>query len=196
MMKRPLVFFLSTSIAFAASAQSFELPVPAGWTTETFPIPIEFAPQIAYSGEEHIRFAPGWGDPKSEDLWTYCFLWWIKPDSKVSKESLEKDIQAYYSGLVGRNIVSRKIDAAIVVPTTASFQEATAQKGDRKTYEGSVKMLDYLSLRPITLNINVHVIPCDQQGNLGVFFAISPQAKTHALWKQLNSVREGFKCKK
>lgn len=184
-----LLLSVSTSIA-----QSFYLPVPEKWTTEVFPIPIEFAPQIKYAGEEHLRFAPGWGEPSSEELWTYCFLWWINGDSKVSTESLEKDIQAYYSGLVGRNIISRKIDAALVVPTVASFNEVKAEKGDSKTYAGAVKMLDYLSLKPITLNIIVHVMPCAKAGKLGVLFTISPQPKTHALWQKFNAVHEGFRC--
>jgi hypothetical protein len=181
-------------IHFTASAQVFELPIPAGWSTETFAVPMDFAPKVKYSGEEHIRFAPGWGDPKSEELWTYCFLWWIKPDSKVSKEILEEYLQSYYSGLVGRNIVSRKIDSAIVVPTVASFNQVSSAKGDSKTFQGTVKMLDYLGLRPVTLNIDVHVIPCMTEGHLAVFLAISPQPKEHRVWKELNSVREGFRC--
>lgn len=196
MIKIPAVIFLLASIGFAAGAQSFDLPVPSGWRTETFSIPIDFAPQIAYSGEEHIRFSPGWSDPKSEELWAYCFLWWIEPESEVSTENLNKYIQSYYSGLVGRNIVSRKIDSALVVPTIASFEEVSTKNGDSKTYEGTVKMLDYLSLHPITLKIDVHVISCIQEKHLAVFFAISPQQKQHVVWKQLNSVHDGFRCKR
>ena len=193
-MKTLTTLILLALSASASLAQSFYLPVPEKWTTEVFPIPIEFAPQITYTGEEHLRFAPGWGEPTSEELWTYCFLWWIKGDSKVSKQSLEKDIKAYYSGLVGRNIISRKIDSALVVPTVASFNKSKAEKGDSETYAGTVKMLDYLSLKPITLNIIVHVMPCTKAGKLGVFFTISPQPKTHALWQKFNAVHEGFRC--
>lgn len=193
MKKLPALILLTLSVSVSL-AQSFYLPVPEKWTTEIFPIPIEFAPQITYTGEEHLRFAPGWGEPSSEERWTYCFLWWIKGDSKINKESLEKDLKAYYSGLVGRNIISRKIDSALVVPTVAAFNEVNAEKGDSQTYTGTVKMLDYLSLKPIVLNIAVHVMPCTKEGKLGVLFTISPQPKTHALWQKLKAVHDGFRC--
>jgi len=193
-MKKLSALILLTLSVSASIGQSFYLPVPEKWTAEVFPIPIEFAPSIPYLGEEHLRFAPGWGEPSSEELWTYCFLWWIKGDSQINKESLEKDVKAYYSGLVGRNIISRKIDSTLVVPTMASFTEVKAEKGDSQTYAGTVKMLDYLSLKPITLNITVHVMPCAKEGKLGALFTISPQPKTHALWQKLNAVHEGFRC--
>ena len=193
-MKKLSAFLLFTLSVFASIAQSFYLPVPEKWETEIFPIPIEFAPQIPYTGEEHLRFAPTWREPSSEELWTYCFLWWIKGDSKVNEQSLEKDLKAYYSGLVGRNIISRKIDSALVVPTIAAFKEVKSEKGDSQTYTGTVKMLDYLSLKPITLNIIAHVMPCAKEGKLGVLFTISPQPKTHALWQKLKAVHEGFRC--
>ena len=194
MIKSLFAIAIFVVIHFTTNAQSFELPIPTGWTTETFAVPMDFAPKVKYFGEEHIRFAPGWGDPKSEELWTYGFLWWIKPDSKVSKQILEEYLQSYYAGLVGRNIISRKIDSTLVVPTVASFREVQSAKGDSQSFQGTVKMLDYLSLRPITLNIDVHVITCMPEGHLGVYLAISPQPKEHRVWEELNSIREGFRC--
>jgi hypothetical protein len=196
-MQRLIISILICSGCFISStAQVFELGVPAGWIVETFPIPIEFAPQIPYSGEEHLRFCPGWNDPNSEQLWTYCFLWWIDSESKITSDTLSKHLNSYYSGLVGRNIVKRKIDAASVVPTMASFKEVATNKGDSKTFQGNVKMLDYLSVRPMTLNVEVHVIPCTEAGHLALFFLVSPQPRGHVLWKQLNSIYEGFRCRK
>jgi hypothetical protein len=199
----PLLFIAVGSAG--AQGQSFYLPVPDGWRIESLPFPIEFATQIPYSGAEHLRFSPGWGDTKSEELWSYCFLWWIEPDSKISKESLERDLKAYYSGLVGRNIVSRKIDSTLVVPTITEFKELVRRTPDSfgekakegtTTYAGTVKMLDYMSLRPVTLHVEVRVMPCLKEGKSAAFFAVSPQPKTHAIWKQFGVVRDGFRCTK
>ena len=33
--------------------------------------------RIKYSGVEDIRFAPGWGNAKSNEYWTYAFLWYL-----------------------------------------------------------------------------------------------------------------------
>ncbi len=185
-----LLFFLPWII----KAQSFSLPVPEGWTIGMLTLPPDFAPHIP-SGEEHLRTAPQWREPTSETLWTYCYLWWIDAATTISKESLEKDVQAYYAGLVNRNIISRKIDAALVVPTSAYFEEIPTENPDRNTYTGTVKMLDYLSLRPMTLNVNVHVMPCSAENKLAVLFNVSPQAKTHILWQDFKMVHEGFLCK-
>lgn len=51
---------------------AYNLLIPKGWEIERFLIPIEFAPQIAYKGVEDIRFAPGWGEEKSEQYWSYA----------------------------------------------------------------------------------------------------------------------------
>ena len=114
----------------------------------------------------------------------------------ISQESLEKDLQAYYSGLVGRNIIRRKIDSALVVPTLTQFKEVAAEKGDLKTFAGTVKMLDYMSLRPLTLQVSVHVIMCANEGKTAVFFAVSPQPRTHLVWQKFKMVHEGFRCTK
>ena len=195
MLKKLIPLLFITVCVAKAQGQSFYLPVPDGWRVEIIPFPIEFAPLIPYTGAEHLRFSPGWGDTKSEELWSYCFLWWIQPDSKISTESLEKDLKAYYSGLVGRNIISRKIDSTLVVPTITEFKEVENAKG-KKTYVGTVRMLDYMSLRPVTLQVEVLVMPCLKEGNLAAFFAVSPQPKTHAIWQQFRVVQEGFRCSK
>src|SRR4051812_6700953 len=55
----------------------YALTAPEGWGVERFAIPIEFAPSIPYKGVEDIRFAPGWSDAKSNEYWTYAFLWYL-----------------------------------------------------------------------------------------------------------------------
>lgn len=196
MIRKSLCFFLLSFTLVYGQAQTFYLPVPANWQVETMSIPIEFAPQIPYTGEEHLRFAPGWGDTKSEELWSYCFLWWINADAKVSKESLERDLQAYYSGLVGRNLVRRKIDSSLVVPTRANFREENAAGGGSKSFSGTVSMLDYLSLRPVILQLRVTAMPCTKEKKLAIFIAVSPQPSAHRIWQQFKLVLKGFRCAK
>ena len=182
-------------VSTSSDAQNFDLPVPQKWTTETFPIPIDFAPEIRYKGEEHVRFSPGWGDSKSEELWTYFFMWWINADSEITEKTLTDNLQYYYSGLVGRNIIRRKIDSALVVPTVARVVKSDKTIISGKEYIAEVQMLDYLSLKPITLNVNVQVIQCDNE-HIAVLFAVSPQPRSHPLWAKLQSIQQGFKCKK
>jgi hypothetical protein len=194
-MKFSIAFLLFGLTLVNAQAQSFKLPVPEGWNEGVIPFPIEFAPQIPYKGTEYVRTAPNWREPTSETLWSYCYLWWIDNDVEIDAKRLEQNLQGYYAGLVNRNIISRKIDSLLVFPTTAFFREVATQKGDSKTFEGSIHMLDYLSLKPMALQVQAHLIRCDQEKKLAIFFAVSPQIKTHAVWKQFNTVYEGFRCK-
>jgi hypothetical protein len=76
----------------------YSLPVPKEWAIERFLIPIGFAPQIPYKGVEDIRFAPGWAKVKSEDYWSYAFLWYLDGDVNMDCKILESNLKAYYTG--------------------------------------------------------------------------------------------------
>jgi hypothetical protein len=172
----------------------YKLSVPDGWNMERFQIPIEFAPAIPYSGVEDLRFTPGWGDPKSEDYWTYSFLWFLDGKQKFKAETFEQYLQAYYSGLVERNIESRKIPKEKLFPVSAKFQEVKEEPGDTGTYKGTVHMLDYMQQKPITLNCLIHVRDCPNLDNTIVFYEISPQQSTHSIWNSLNQIWLEFEC--
>jgi hypothetical protein len=196
MIRKSLPIFCFALICLTANCQTFYLPSPDGWETETFPIPIDFAPDIKYKGEEHIRFTPGWADVKNEEHWSYCFLWWIEPGSLFTEESLNHDLRSYYSGLIRANLVETKVKAASTIQTETSFKKIKTAPGDRTTFEGTVRMYNYMTTNsPVLLNVDVHVIDCGA-GNTAVFFAVSPQLREHAVWSRLNAIRAGFKCNK
>lgn len=187
------LFLLSVSmILFTTSwSQKHTLPEPKDWGTETFPFPIEFAPNIPFTGEEEVRFSPGWGDTTSVQLWSYSFLWWVKSDAKLDAKSLKKYLEEYYGGLVGRNIERRSIPASKVIPTMATVLPS---KNSTQLFTAKVSMLDYMSLRPVVLNIEVSLKDCSENGKKGFFFAVSPKPRTHQIWKDFDSIWSGFKC--
>ena len=143
----------------------------------------------SYKGEEHLRFTPGWGEIKSEQFWSYCYLWWIEEKSEVNSIALTQYLTDYYNGLVGRNIIRRKIDSAKVVKTVVSIQ--SKEKGK---YIGTVRMLDYMGQQPITLNLTIDEFLCPQQKRKAVLIAVSPQPALHQVWKDFKGIKEGFKC--
>ena len=202
-----LVFFLGTVVfsceprkkpkaPFVAEAfvPPYTLSVPENWTTETFGITIEFAPSIPYTGVEDLRFAPGWDNSASEDYWTYCYLWYLDGKTTVDAKTLKENMEAYYTGLVGRNIDKRKIPKEKLFPVKASFGEVTTLPGDRVSFKGSVDMLDYMAQQPIKLNFYVHVKECPGKDNTFVFFEISPKDDTHPVWNTLHQIWTDFKC--
>jgi hypothetical protein len=172
----------------------YKLMVPNGWGVERFPFPIEFAPQIAYKGMEDLRFTPGWANPESEQHWSYAFLWWLEGTPPIDAGTLQKDLKAYYTGLVGRNITKRQIPENKIVPTDALIKKIKTAPNDLATYSGTISMLNYMAQRPITLNCLVHVKSCQELNHTAVYFEISPQKFTHPIWNEFNKMLDDFEC--
>jgi hypothetical protein len=173
----------------------YDLPVPKDWAIERFPVPISFAPQIPYTGVEDIRFAPGWGKVKSEEYWTYAFLWYLDGAPKMDAEIIAGNLKVYYSGLIKSNSDSTWFASGSIQPVTALFKKTATTEGDQETYAGSIEMADYMQRKPIMLNCIVHLKACPEFNKTIIFHEISPKPKTHANWISLNQLWTGFKCK-
>lgn len=174
-------------------AAPYNFALPKGWAEERIAFPIEFAPQINYTGFENLRFAPGWELTTSEEHWAYAFLWWLDGKPVLNKTILENNLTGYYTGLVGRNIKERHIPANKVVPVKTNLQKTNAGPGDIETYEGTVVITDYLdpNYAPISLNIKVHKKDCPHTAYI---FQISPKPYEHSVWQQLDQLDQQFKC--
>ncbi|MBA4168615.1 MAG: hypothetical protein H0X41_13905, partial [Chitinophagaceae bacterium] len=95
-----LLFFSAASLLGQSpvfDTASYAMPHPAGWGKEIFPIPIEFAPAIPYTGQEELRFAPGWGDSTSAEYWSYAYVWFINGQPDITQEGMEQNLQQYYT---------------------------------------------------------------------------------------------------
>lgn len=147
----------------------YTLSIPKGWDVERFPIPIEFAPKIPYRGVEDIRFTPGWANVKSDEYWAYAFLWYLDSFPKMDEKIIQENLKAYYTGLVGRNIEPGKISADKITPTITSFKKIKIVNNDLQTYSGTIKMLDYMEQKPMTLNCIVHIKSNEEKIRLSFF---------------------------
>jgi len=170
------------------------LPIPKGWTIERFLVPISFASQIPYKGVEDIRFSPGWGKVKSAEYWSYAFLWYLEGDIKIDSKIIGSNLEAYYTGLIGVN--GRNIPDDRLIPVVALIKEAKKDKVDLKTFVGTIKMVDYMALKPIVLNCKVHLKSCPGEDKTFIFYELSPQPLSHSIWLRLDKLWLDFKCKK
>jgi hypothetical protein len=170
------------------------LPVPKGWQVEQFALPPDFAKPIALKGVEELRFYPGWGDPKSVEHWSYAFLWSLDGNVDVDTKVLQDNLHILYSGLVGRNYVSRKIPKEKQVPVEISIRNAKTEAGDSKTFSGTIHMLNYIVQEPILLNLRIHLKDCPDKTRRFIIFEVSPKPAGHAMWVQLDQLNSDFKC--
>jgi hypothetical protein len=172
----------------------YSLPIPKDWNIERFLIPISFAPQIPYKGVEDIRFTPGWAKVKSDEYWSYTFLWYLEGDVKIDPQILNSNLNAYYTGLISSN--GSNIPREKVIPVVASFREVLTDTGDFKTYTGTIQMIDYMEQKPIVLNCKVHLKSCPGENNTFIFCELSPKPFAHDIWLSLDKLWLDFKCKK
>lgn len=166
-----------------------------GWAIERFLIPIDFAPQIPYKGVEDIRFSPDWGKEKSSEYWSYAFLWYLDGSPSINSDTIKRNLNLYYDGLVSRNIEKQNIPAAAVFKTQTKLKQIGTHAGDLKTFLGTVTMLDYMEKQPMVLNCIVHLKKCKGFANTILFHQLSPKPYTDPIWKKLNQLWSDFNCK-
>ncbi|MEJ2901125.1 hypothetical protein [Pedobacter panaciterrae] len=165
-----------------------------GWGIERFPIPIDFAPSITYTGVEDIRFTKGWSNQKSPEYWSYAFLWLLDNAPVQTTVILQKNLNAYYDGLVDRNITKRNIPKALIIKTETKLRAIKTEKGDMHTFQGTIRMLDYMAQKPILLNAKIHIKKCPGSMQIIVFYQLSPKPLTKPIWTKLNALWSRFKC--
>lgn len=174
----------------------YTLEIPNGWDVERFLIPIGFAPSIAYKGVEDIRFTPGWGKRETNEYWSYAFLWYLDGTPQFDSKIIEKNLVAYYTGLINVNTDTSKIDATKLSAVKAAIKTRTPGKGDLKSFEGTVNMIDYLTREPITINLLIHIKSCEGQNKTFVFHEISAKPYNDPVWNGLHQLWANFKCTK
>lgn len=174
----------------------YQLAIEDGWGIERFSLPPDFAKQMQVTGVEDLRFSPGWGDPKSEDHWSYAYLWWLDGNKDIDPSFLQDNLKILYTGLLNRNIKPRKIPAEKLYPVTVAIKNVKTAAGDIKTFEGTVNMLNYLIQEPMVLNIIIHQKFCPDKTHSLVLFEVSPKPFTHPNWVKLNKLGTDFSCTK
>lgn len=174
----------------------YTLSKPKGWDVERFLIPISFAPEIKYKGVEDMRFTPGWGNSKSDEYWSYAFLWYLEGSIKTNAKIVEQYLKAYYTGLVRSNIETRNIPAEKLFTVKTEIRKVNTYKGDSKTFRGTIYMLDYIEQKPIILNCIVHLKYCKGQYKTFLFHEITPKSYNDIVWQSLNQLWADFNCNK
>ena len=66
------------------------------WRSEVLEFPLIFANDLEYDGEEHVRFAPGWGKEDQEDYFSYVFVWLLEENPNLTSSILENNMNIYF----------------------------------------------------------------------------------------------------
>jgi hypothetical protein len=175
----------------------YQVPQPKGWGKESIALPPAFAPKMTWRGEEELRFAPDWLKADSDVFFSYALFFWLPDDQKVDRDTVEKELLAYYRGLAAAVLRSKKQE--VDVSTFAlTLKESKAEKratGETVTaYAGELKWTEpFTTGKAQTLRLDVHIWYSDKHRRHCVFICASPQPEDAAVWKALREIREGCK---
>ena len=192
--KRELHLFDPSNPRAFVSPYTFD--VPDGWRMERSLSPPPFAPRFGLSGIEEIRFPPGWGIFGKEDYWSVAYLFWLDAGQKIDAGVLQDNLRIYFDGLVqiGGGAVPHNIPPDKLLPTVVHIRKIKAEPDDRETYAGTIDMLDYMAMKPIRLNVMVHVKECSAQKHVPLFIEASPKPEKDAIWNDLKRMKTNFRC--
>jgi hypothetical protein len=173
----------------------YQVPQPKGWSKESISLPPAFAPKMTWKGEEELRFAPSWQNADSETFFSYALLFWLPEDQNVDKDTVEKELLAYYRGLATAVLKGKKQEAD-VSKFAVALKEATAEKrttGEKVSgYAGELKWTEpFTTGKDQTLRLDVHIWYSEKHKHHCVFICASPQADDAAVWKVLREIRAG-----
>jgi len=160
------------------------------WRSEVLEFPLIFANDLKYNGEEHIRFAPGWGKVEQEDYFSYVFLWIIEENPNLTSSKLESIFNTYFDGLMNTGAITN-FNFFKDIPKTKS----NIQKVESNSFEGSITLYDeFFAKQIITLNAIVKSEYCVSKEKHLVWFYLSPKENSHPVWNKLSEVKLNLKC--
>jgi len=162
------------------------------WKGETIALPPSFAPDMLFSGQEEIRFAPGMFDSKQPDFFSYVFVFRYPELKTLEHKQLVELIEKYYSGLMS-SVAGQKegVDEATLALAKQVSVDITASTTN--SLEIKVHSFDAFStMAPITLNMKLNV------ENLGPGICVrvqtSPQGFDHEVWRSLGQALGALSC--
>jgi len=176
----------------------FVYSVPESWTGDpryTFPLP--WAAGLAYHGFEDVYFAPQFDNIESPEYHSILFFMWLEGTHLLSAPQLESTITEYFRGLAEQRgrIYEFTPDLSRV---SATFQEEseTARRfggSSARAFTGRVNLWDTHG-KLITLNSEVAISDCGTASHTVLFYGMSRQPPGGEIWKQIEAVRDGFRC--
>jgi hypothetical protein len=171
--------------ACGASARApIAWPVPAGWKSEAFAFPLDFAPSIAHRGREELRFPPGFMDAKSPAFWSYAFVWQLDDDRPLDAASLSADLVAYFDGLAAA--VDHDSHELPADRTPAVALLTPSLQGDITIWDA------FTTGAQVTLHARITVRACGAHRT--VAFEMSPADDNAAIWRDLDALAAAVPC--
>lgn len=181
--------------AFSQSKTKAQKPLllttPTDWRYEKVKLPLEFAPEMTYTGFEELRFSPGMFDVNSPNHFTYLFAVSINNTPKLAKEEVITFLSQYYKGLLSNVAKSSnlKVDTDKI---TVTLDESKKAKG-KHFYANATIFDSFTDGRELTLHLDLEIISDKQTKKSYILAFVSPQDMESEVWKNLYEIKNELK---
>ncbi|MGB9456350.1 MAG: PDZ domain-containing protein [Bryobacteraceae bacterium] len=180
------------------ASDPFVYTVPGSWGTDPrYQFPLPWSPKLPYHGFEDLFYAPDFAQTDAPEYHSYLFFLWLEGSHMLSAQQLQSDIVTYFRGLAeerGRTYgftpdlskVSATYEEDLSNPWTLGGAPARAFKGTATIWDTHGKV--------ITLNSEVLISGCRTSSNTAFFAGMSLEPRNGDMWKQLDAIRDTFRC--
>lgn len=195
-----LLSFCATLVSAMLLAEPefvFETGTPP-WKGERLVLPPDFAPDLEWSGVEHIRFAPGMFLADAPDFFSYILVFLLEPGSGVSKEGLESGMLVYYTGLSkavmgGKNLTVDTKSFAVSLKQVTEIAGAPESAIGVTSWSGALDWIEpFATQKRQKLHLEIHV--WEREGSPVVLSCVSPIAPEKDVpWNALREIGARFR---
>jgi hypothetical protein len=180
------------------ASDPFSYVVPGSWTTDPrYMFPLPWWPKIPYHGFEDIYFSPDFDVTDSPEYHSFLFFLSLEGNRMMNAEQLQTDMREYFRGIAeerGRNFGFTP-DLSKVSATYKEDSGSSRKFGGAaaKAFDGTLTIYDTHG-KTIMLNSEVLISTCGTSNNTMVFVGNSLEPRNGSMWKQIDEIRDTFKC--
>jgi len=182
------------------ASDPFGYVVPGSWSADSrtsFPLP--WASTLPYHGFVDLFFSPNFDQTDSPEYHSYVIFMSLEGKHELSAEQLQADMLTWFRGLaVERGGANKFTPDLSKVSVTYKEDSASSPKlggAATRAFRGTETIYDTHG-KLITLNSEVRMISgCGASNNTVFFFGMSPEPGDGDIWKQLDAIRDTFRCR-
>ena len=139
-----------------------------------------------------MRFSPGMFNKDSTDYFTYAFVAQLDTTTNISQDGVRNYLLNYFRGLCN----STANDLKLVVDTskiTVVVEKKKDIPNNEIIYNALLNIFGvFADGASVKLNTEVKVLMNTAAKKTYLIFIVSPQEKTHSVWKELYKIQEDF----
>jgi hypothetical protein len=178
------------------ASDPFTYTVPGSWAADSrYHFPLPWAPTLDYHGFVDLFFSPNFPETDSPEYHSYAFFLSLEGSHMLSAEQLQSFLLTYFRGLAEERggTYGFKPDLSKVSATYKEDSVATLGGAPARAFSGHVTIWD-THAKTITLNSEVLMSSCGTSDHTTFFFGMSLEPRDGEMWKQLDAIRDTFRC--